>query len=224
MVIDFQWRKKNTLGLCSDRQISDFLSDSNSIVFWSLNLKKTWNQVNKPMCSHTYVVWNPINFKIRIDRFHSLFPHIANYVTFTVTNSEWVHKSAVKMPLVSPAITRFHGRHKQRQNSQFFVLSFHTDSCSQLLHEKVWHRADASIITVTTNVDAPDMDNIVWTNTRFHHLQNDGLSVLKIGFEKLDRFAVWTKPLLLMQRSKKKNVNHLCWSFYYLFLEKTKSS
>lgn len=126
MVIDFQWRK-NTLGLCSDRQISDFFIWLKFNCFLKSEPKKDMKpSLQTHMCSHTYVVWNPINFKIWIDHFRSLFPHIAYYVTFTVTNSERVHESAVKMPLVSPALTRFHDRQKQRQNSQFFLSSLST--------------------------------------------------------------------------------------------------
>lgn len=38
----------------------------------------------------------------------------------------------------------------QRRNSQFSILSFHTDSCSRLLYEKVWHHADASITNMAS--------------------------------------------------------------------------
>ncbi len=40
-------------------------------------------------------------------------------------------------------------------------LSSHTDSYLEMLFKKVWHHADAHIITTITHVDAPDTDYAV---------------------------------------------------------------
>ncbi len=62
----------------------------------------------------------------------------------------------VNMPLVSPALPRDAMiDSEQRQNSQFSVLFFHTDSCSRLLYEKVW------LTSLLWQVDALDIDYTV---------------------------------------------------------------
>lgn len=110
----------------------------------------------KPRCIHINVAW--------VLRSKSIFS------SFFLT---WVHESAVldmvyagmrkKMALASLAPP--HDRHERRKNSQYSILSFHIDSCSRL------------------SGFALDFHNTVWTNTRFHHLLNDRLSIQKFGFE-----------------------------------------